>query len=216
MALESGSYISDLVAANPDGTDTRSQGDDHIRLIKQVLKNTLPNLNGAMTATDEQLNKVAADGTLCFPGMITMWSGTVATIPAGWKLCNGSGTISNGSPVPNLVSRFIIGSGTTSGGTYDIGDTGGSSNIAVSGTTQGTALTINQIPSHDHQMYSLTTTAFPGAELALAKANSTFGATLSGGTGDTGGGQAHTHGVNFTLSGANIPPYFALAFIIKD
>lgn len=44
MALEAGTYISDLNQSNPVGaTDPKSQGDDHIRLIKTVLKNTLPN-----------------------------------------------------------------------------------------------------------------------------------------------------------------------------
>lgn len=45
MSLESGTYIDDLDATNPPTTDPKSQGDDHIRLIKNVLKNTFPNAN---------------------------------------------------------------------------------------------------------------------------------------------------------------------------
>tara|TARA_R100000687_G_scaffold52345_1_gene41709 strand:+ start:37 stop:777 length:741 start_codon:yes stop_codon:yes gene_type:complete len=45
MALESASYISGLVAANPPGTDVISQGDDHLRLIKSVLKTSLPDVD---------------------------------------------------------------------------------------------------------------------------------------------------------------------------
>ena len=48
MALESATYISGLVDTNPAGSDAISQGDDHIRLIKTVLKNTLPNADEAM------------------------------------------------------------------------------------------------------------------------------------------------------------------------
>ena len=48
MSIESASYISGLVTANPPGTDAISQGDNHIRLIKTVLKATLPNGNQAM------------------------------------------------------------------------------------------------------------------------------------------------------------------------
>ena len=48
MALESASYISGLVIANPPGTDAISQGDDHIRLIKTVLKASLPNADAAI------------------------------------------------------------------------------------------------------------------------------------------------------------------------
>lgn len=40
MGLETGDTIYDLNAANPPGSDSRSQGDDHIRLIKSVLQGT--------------------------------------------------------------------------------------------------------------------------------------------------------------------------------
>lgn len=57
MALETGTYISDLVPTNPVGaTDTKAQGDDHIRLIKSTLQATFPNITGAMTATHTELN----------------------------------------------------------------------------------------------------------------------------------------------------------------
>ena len=56
MPLETGDFISDLVETNPPGTDNVSQGDDHVRLIKHVLKTTFPNIDGAVTATDEELN----------------------------------------------------------------------------------------------------------------------------------------------------------------
>ncbi len=48
MALESATYISGLVDTNPSGSDSISQGDDHLRLIKSVLKNTLPNADEAI------------------------------------------------------------------------------------------------------------------------------------------------------------------------
>ena len=47
MALESATYIDGLVTSNPTGSDNISQGDEHIRLIKTVLKNTLPNAASA-------------------------------------------------------------------------------------------------------------------------------------------------------------------------
>lgn len=47
MGLESGSYISDLNVAYPVGTDPKAQGDDHIRLIKTLLKATFPNADKA-------------------------------------------------------------------------------------------------------------------------------------------------------------------------
>ncbi len=48
MGLETGTYLDDLVTSNPIGaTDPKSQGDNHLRLIKSVLKNTFPNADRA-------------------------------------------------------------------------------------------------------------------------------------------------------------------------
>ena len=54
MALESGNYINDLVITNPTSSDPKSQGDDHLRLVKTILKETLNGFTGAIlvTATD--------------------------------------------------------------------------------------------------------------------------------------------------------------------
>jgi hypothetical protein len=54
MALESGNYINDLAITNPTSSDPKSQGDDHLRLLKTVLKETLNGFTGAIlvTATD--------------------------------------------------------------------------------------------------------------------------------------------------------------------
>ena len=41
MPLETGTYIDDLLNTNPPGTDQQSEGDDHLRLIKDVLQNSL-------------------------------------------------------------------------------------------------------------------------------------------------------------------------------
>ena len=49
MALESATYINSLVNTNPSGSDSISQGDDHIRLIKSVLQNSFPNVASATT-----------------------------------------------------------------------------------------------------------------------------------------------------------------------
>lgn len=58
MALETGTYISDLVSTNPAGTDTLDKADDHLRLIKSTVKATFPNISGAVTPTHTELNYV--------------------------------------------------------------------------------------------------------------------------------------------------------------
>lgn len=49
MGLETGNYINDLVVTNPESTDKRRFGDDHFRLVKRVLKNSFPTVDGPLT-----------------------------------------------------------------------------------------------------------------------------------------------------------------------
>jgi hypothetical protein len=57
MGLEAATFIHELDPSNPvGGSDPKAQGDDHIRLTKQTLQNTLPNVEGAVTASHTELN----------------------------------------------------------------------------------------------------------------------------------------------------------------
>ena len=58
MALETGTYISDLNVSNPATTDGVTQADDHLRLIKSTVKATFPNVSGAVLPTHTELNYV--------------------------------------------------------------------------------------------------------------------------------------------------------------
>lgn len=63
MGLETATYIHQLVATNPVGaTDPKSQGDDHIKLIKSTLQATFPNVAGAVTGSHTQINTVVGSG----------------------------------------------------------------------------------------------------------------------------------------------------------
>jgi hypothetical protein len=73
-------------------------------------------------------------------GVIVMWSGSTASIPAGWALCNGL----NGTP--DLRNRFVIGAGSA----YSPGTLGGAATHAHTITVSPHVLTLNQIPSHSH------------------------------------------------------------------
>ena len=50
MALESANYIDELVITNPTATDPVSQGDDQLRLIKKVVKQSFPSVDIAVNA----------------------------------------------------------------------------------------------------------------------------------------------------------------------
>ena len=56
MGLETATYISQLNSANPVASDFLTQADDHMRLIKSVLKATLPNANAAINPTPAEFN----------------------------------------------------------------------------------------------------------------------------------------------------------------
>jgi len=61
MALEDltgTKYLDDLNSSNPAAGDDVSEGDDHIRGIKNVLKLTFPNIDAAVNATPTELNYV--------------------------------------------------------------------------------------------------------------------------------------------------------------
>lgn len=59
MPLETATYINGLNPSYPTGGDLISAGDDHLRLLKQTIKNTFPNLTGAVTVTHGELNTLA-------------------------------------------------------------------------------------------------------------------------------------------------------------
>ena len=64
MPLETGTTISDLDSSYPLGSDNTAQGDDHLRLIKAILKAQFPGVGGtgfasAITATETELNYVS-------------------------------------------------------------------------------------------------------------------------------------------------------------
>ena len=77
MALENTTYINGLVATNPTGTDPKSQGDDHIRLVKSAIKNTFSGVTGEVTATHTELNIL--DGVTSTTAEINKLDGLTST-----------------------------------------------------------------------------------------------------------------------------------------
>lgn len=74
MGLETGSNISDLNASNPTTADNASQGDDHLRLIKTVLKTEFPSFVSSTTGV------VATQAELSVLGSVT--AGTISASKA--------------------------------------------------------------------------------------------------------------------------------------
>ena len=90
MGLETGTYISDLNSANPLGTDLKSAGDDHLRLIKSTILATFANVTGAVTSTHTELNYV--DVTT----LGTVQASKAVTADASGNINLGTGNLTNG------------------------------------------------------------------------------------------------------------------------
>lgn len=148
-----------------------------------------------------------------FPsGGIIMWSGTIATIPSGWYLCDGTNS------TPDLRNKFIIAANADDGGvakttvTSTASQSGGSKDaIVVSHTHTGSTATAG---NHRHTISS------SGGEYAAGQQSHYTTDGVSVYTGYTGyaGDHSHTLTINSTGSSgtnANLPPYYALAFIMK-
>ena len=141
-------------------------------------------------------------------GMIMMWSGTIATIPTGWLLCNGS------SGTPDLRNKFIIGAySDTAGVAYTTitganTQTGGSKDAIVVSHTHTATVTD---PGHNHTYNSMALTI--NADNTGVRAGSLTSSNTS--TATTGITVANsTTGSSGT--DANLVPYFALAYIMKS
>jgi hypothetical protein len=150
--------------------------------------------DGTNVRTAKELTTIPA-------GLISMWSGSIASIPGGWALCDGA----NGTP--DLRDRFLVGAG----GLYNVGATGGSKDaIVVAHAHTGTTASAG---AHTHTYVEPTFGQHPTGSGSFEQR----GANTNGTTGSAG---AHTHALNIDSAGssgadANLPPYYALAYIMK-
>ena len=146
-------------------------------------------------------------------GVIVMWSGTIATIPSGWLLCNGS----NGTP--DLRNRFIIGAHSDDAGvakttiTGSATQTGGSKDAIVVSHTHTASVTD---PGHTH-------TASVWRQNGTASRYTRFGTQSDDDASGTAVTNSNTTGITVSNSttgssgtDANLVPYYALAYIMKS
>ena len=58
MPAENASYVNQLVPSQPQGGESISEGDDHLRAIKGAVVGSFPKVGGVVNSTHEDLNKV--------------------------------------------------------------------------------------------------------------------------------------------------------------
>ncbi len=171
---------------------------------------TLDTLNELATAISSSETTLQAYVNNRLPtGVIVMWSGSIASIPTGWVLCDGA----NGTP--NLRDRFIVGAGNT----YSVAATGGSANATlVSHYHTGNTSTNG---NHNHNVFSARDSYGSGDQMT---GDDTGGVDEQTYEGKYGGYTTYNgdHSHSFTTStvgdsatNANLPPYYALAYIMK-
>lgn len=142
-------------------------------------------------------------------GVIVLWSGAIASIPSGWLLCNGS----NGTP--DLRNRFVIGA---------FQDNAGVANTTVTGSNSLSGGSKDAIVvSHTHTA----TVTDPGHSHTYFRNNNVVGDSSEGNnfldyTDTSQNTSTATTGISVAISttgssgtNANLPPYYALAYIMK-
>ena len=129
-------------------------------------------------------------------GMIMLWSGSIVSIPTGWLICDGTNS------TPDLRDRFVVGAGTT----YAVNATGGSANAVV--------------PSHTHTAtdsgHTHTQTGYTSAIPQSNGSNQYPVITPTSLTTGTGFANITVSTTGVSPTNANLPPYLALAYIMKS
>lgn len=217
------------VANGGTGVTTSTGSGSNVLSASPALTGTPTAPTAAIGTDSTQIATTAFVRDIVPSGVIVMWSGSIANIPSGWLLCNGS----NGTP--DLRDRFIVGAGST----YAVAATGGANTVTLSTSemplhthnfsattsTDGTHTHGISDPGHRHFTDFAQTTSggtyvepYPvaGSYASLATTYSTTGISINS-------AGAHTHNVSGTTSSAgttgaheNRPPYYALAYIMKS
>ena len=212
-----------------------------VRLFGKAMVAEVAETATTASVTDDSTNIATTEfvHNILPKGIVLMWSGSIASIPSGWGLCNGStyGTVVS----PDLQNRFIRGASDT----VAPGSTGGADTVSATTNSAGihshlvtvndTTLTVEQMPSHQHASPSpkdcvadnvrnpFGATYIPGARVSvfcdsdgntdrLGLTNSAGGGLPHSHSASTGGDGTHTH----TIPTINIlPTWYALCYIIK-
>jgi hypothetical protein len=200
-----------IANANPIVLDAAGRVPQEIWMLTGFsYKFVLQNADAVLIQTLDNIYPILQNAPASAPaipaGCIVLWSGSTGSIPATWYLCDGT----NGTP--DLRNSFIVGAGST----YAVNATGGTADAVV--VTHTHAATVTD-PGHTHNSTNSTflvgwsggggsynynsSAGNPSFNLSSATASNTTGITVANAS-------AGVSGTN-----ANLPPYYALAYIMK-
>jgi hypothetical protein len=164
-----------------------------------VVIQTYDNLYGIVDAQPPAATPIPAGGIL-------LWSGSIGSIPAGYVLCNGN----NGTP--DLRDRFIVGAGST----YAVNATGGSADAVVVSHTHGaTSTSIVTDPGHFHGISDGVADGLDPGTGQFSAATGTSSSSTTNTTNITVATTTTNANAGVSATNANLPPYYALCYIMK-
>jgi microcystin-dependent protein len=144
----------------------------------------------------------------------TTYSALFAVISTTYGAGDGSTTFN----LPNLEDRTAIGASVAN--SKSVAQTGGANTVTptgnISGSTGSTTLTTNQIASHGHSVNAQSSSGCYNAMQGGLNGGSGSGGGVN--TGNTGGGQSHSHTLSANFVGSSqstLAPYLVLIYIIK-
>ena len=192
------------VGVNEDATNAEQyvtfvgakSGNNPIRVDEGIKYNPSTNVLTVGILTASTFNVTNA-GVIPSGGII-MWSGAANAIPTGYVLCDGQNN------TPDLRNRFVIGAGDT----FVVDATGGSANAVVVEHTH----TLTD-PGHTHTYSRAENLVFGSAETSEQQQKH----KIDYGTNTT---QSQVTGITVDSQGEsgtdkNLPPYYALCYIMK-
>ena len=179
-------------------------------------------VDGVTSAIQTQLNTLTTSVSAVAgvpSGSIILWSGAANAIPAGYVLCDGTNS------TPNLQNRFVVGAGDT----YAVNATGGSADATLPSHTHTASVTDS---GHSHKLFksgevphgSAVNVGASNSVAAETTGASDFAYTIRAGSGSADIGQSSTATTGISVSNstagssatnANLPPYYALCYIMK-
>ena len=128
----------------------------------------------------------------------------------------GAGDGSTTFNLPDLQDNTPVGKS----GTKALASTGGANTVSstgnVGGSTANTALSVNQLASHTHQLYNPGGNPQSNVAIANLQYNANPGSALN--PTNAGNGVSHSHNMSANFSGdatSVLQPYLALIYIIK-
>jgi hypothetical protein len=181
MALETGTYISDLNPSNPVGaTDKVSTLDDHIRLIKATLQTTFPGIAGAVTATHTELNFLdGVTGTTGTGKVVLDASPTIANLTVTGSITLPAASVADTALSDNVAlldeaaafesTLSVAGAATFSSTIAVAGNATIGGNLALTGTLNGVSVTDYPRKSQEN--------TFLGTTQTVSAANATLRVT---------------------------------------